>query len=251
MTTDYHNPLVHPDDAAGTWQALLTALPKLARWPLRSVTLDLLSVDAACRSVLPTVAEAAGFEAVDEVTSAGTVIPLAATWEQYLERLEPHDRKEVRRKLRKAEDRGAARFVVNNTQLSDRYALQGTFDLMERAGGGKGRKAKWMFRPHFETAAPALSKDGRLTVYELYLNDALAASLIALTQGRQQILWCGAIDRDLREWSPGIVLFAMVFRRAISLGQPSIDLLRGQYPYKYKMGATDSPMHRVTLRRKN
>jgi CelD/BcsL family acetyltransferase involved in cellulose biosynthesis len=197
--------------------------------------------------MLGKIAADCGFQAVNDITSTGTMIELAPTFEDYLARLGYHERKEIRRKLRKAEQRGRARFVVNSTSLAIGYALDNCFGLMERAGGGKGRKTKWMFRPHFNTAAPALAADGRMCVYELYLHDRLAASLISLPQGGRQILWCGAIDRDLRAWSPGIVLFAMVFRHAIENGEPAIDLLRGQYPYKYKMGAVDRPLHRLTL----
>jgi CelD/BcsL family acetyltransferase involved in cellulose biosynthesis len=52
----------------------------------------------------------------------------------------------------------------------------------------------------------------------------------------------------MRAWSPGIVLFGMLIRRSIEQGHKVFDLLRGQYDYKYRLGATDHPLHTLTFR---
>jgi CelD/BcsL family acetyltransferase involved in cellulose biosynthesis len=52
----------------------------------------------------------------------------------------------------------------------------------------------------------------------------------------------------MREWSPGIVLFAMVIRHSIEKGYRMHDMLRGQHDYKYRLGAKDHPLRKFTLR---
>ena len=80
------------------------------------------------------------------------------------------------------------------------------------------------------------------------IEDRHAAGMIALPTNRGQILWNTAFDSSMKAWSPGIVLFAMLIRRAIQNGESSFDLLRGQYDYKYRLGAADHPLHKVTFR---
>ena len=60
--------------------------------------------------------------------------------------------------------------------------------------------------------------------------------------------WGTGYDLDAESWSPGIVTFAMAIRSAIESREPVLDLLRGQYPYKYSLGAKDVPLHTLTLR---
>lgn len=247
LTTDYLQPLVDPDQAAGTWRAILDAIRAFSGDSLDSISFELVARDSAFREQLSTLPASTGFRVVDEVVSNATVIPLAATWDAYLAKLDGHDRKELRRKIRKAEEKGGAQLVTSTSPLSIEHSLKDVFSLMEANGGGKGRKAKWLFRPHFRAAAPALGESGRLIVYQLFLGHRHAASVIALPTHTHQILWCGAMDHALCEWSPGIVLFGMIFRQAIAKGQTQIDLLRGQYPYKYALGGQDVPLHRLTL----
>jgi len=247
LTTDYLQPLVDPENAAGTWRAVLESIREFAGPSLKRVTFDLVSANATCREQLTDLPASTRFTASDEIVNETYRIPLAPTWQDYLARLEPHDRKELRRKIKKAEEKGGAQLVVNDGELSIRHALNDVFHHMITGGGGKGRKAKWLFKPHFRMAAPALAKSGRLIVYQLFLQHKLAASLIALPCKDHQILWCGAMDKDLGHWSPGIVLFGLVFKHAIERGELSIDLLRGQYPYKYALGAVDVPLHQITL----
>ncbi len=247
LTTDYLHPLIDPENASGTWRAILEAVRQFAGRSLRSISFDLIADDASCRQQLADLPASTGFKVVDETVSAVTTVPLALTWDGYLASLDSHHRKELRRKIRKAERWGGAQLVSSDSHLSMEHALRDVFHLMESSGGGKGRKAKWLFRPHFKLAAPALIESGRLIVHQLFLQHKLAACVIALPTATHQILWCGAMDHDLTEWSPGIVLFGMIFRQAIANGQSKIDLLRGQYPYKYALGAQDMPMHRITL----
>ncbi|CAN5564155.1 GNAT family N-acetyltransferase [soil metagenome] len=247
MTTDYLDPLVMPDNSAMTWRAILQSIREFSRDTVETISFDLVAPESPLREQLAALPASTGFVAKEEPASAATNIPLPPTWEQYLGRLGSHDRKELRRKIKKAEEKGGGQLVVSDTTLSVEHALRDVFALMEASGGGKGRKAKWLFRPHFRVAAPALAKSGRLIVYQLFLHHKLAASLIALPSSTHQILWCGAIDQELGQWSPGIVLFGMVFRHAISLGHSRIDLLRGQYPYKYSLGAEDRTLTRITL----
>jgi CelD/BcsL family acetyltransferase involved in cellulose biosynthesis len=57
-------------------------------------------------------------------------------------------------------------------------------------------------------------------------------------------------DSRKKEWSPGIVATAMAIRRAIAQGFGVYDLLRGREQFKYRLGAKDRPLYKVTLKKK-
>jgi CelD/BcsL family acetyltransferase involved in cellulose biosynthesis len=77
-----------------------------------------------------------------------------------------------------------------------------------------------------------------------------AGCLIQFPTPAGVMLYNSGHDPALREWSPGVVALAMAIREAIARGAKTYDLLRGREPYKYRLGAVDRPLYRVTLRRK-
>jgi CelD/BcsL family acetyltransferase involved in cellulose biosynthesis len=249
LTTAYHDPLIALDHPEQTWAAALQGL--VAMCPeTRSVTFERLSPDTQL-GVVANAARGTGFsggQLVPSVTT-DTQIDLAPQWDTYLGKLKGHDRKELRRKIRRVEEYPNARFTILDTPETVLPALDPLLRLMERDGGAKGRKARWLFRRHLRDCAKPLSATGRLTVYQLLIDDQLAAGVIALTQGDRQLLWNTAMNGAFAKWSPGIVLFGMILRRAIELRQPSIDLLLGLMPYKYALGAVERPLYSLTLTR--
>jgi CelD/BcsL family acetyltransferase involved in cellulose biosynthesis len=249
LTTAFHDPLVAIENREQVVDALVRGVLQIDP-DLKDLTFQMLSPGSPYLDLLPRVAKEAGLGGSDaSLTTTDTVVPLAATWEAYLESLPGHDRRELRRKIRKCEEKGRARFVINDTEQTITKALRETFDLMEAEGGGKARKTKWLFRPHMKLAAPPLAQSGRMIVYQLYVEDQLAAGNIALPQQNRQMMFNGAINAKMSHWSPGIVLWGMIIRRAIELGQTSLDLLRGLSTYKHELGAAEFPLMQLKLTR--
>ncbi|HMB95774.1 MAG TPA: GNAT family N-acetyltransferase [Tepidisphaeraceae bacterium] len=245
LLTDYLDPLIDPEYSALCWPAMLRGIKQLA--PGRSLVLENILAESFSQAQLAACA-AAGFNFSDSAQDAVSRIALPKTWDDYLASLDRHERKELKRKLNKAEQKGNARLEICNDPAAINHDMNAMFDLIQDSGGCKARKAKWLFPRHFASAAPTLAASGGLVVYKLFIEDRHAASLIALPTRRGQILWNTAFDISMKSWSPGIVLFAMLIRRAIEHGETNFDLLRGQYDYKYRLGAADHPLHRLTFR---
>jgi CelD/BcsL family acetyltransferase involved in cellulose biosynthesis len=246
MLTDYLDPLIDPEYVRCAWPALLEGVRRLE--PGRSVILEHVRDEACgCEGLAPCAA-AAGFELSNSADDVVARIALPGSWDEYLASLDKHERKELKRKLNKAETQGGAKLQIccdPSTVLKEMYEA---FELFQSHGGGKARKAKWLFPKHFAASAPMLAASGRLVVYKLMVQGQHAAGLIALPTNQGQILWNTAFDPAMKQWSPGIVLFARLIRRAIEQGNTVFDLLRGQYDYKYRLGAADHPLRTLTLR---
>ena len=249
MMSDYLDPPINPVYTTRFWSAALRAL-RQHRDPCGvSLELSNLSEDGGDRLALGGCAVAEGYSLLEEPFDISARITLRASWDEQLAGLKAHDRKETRRKLKRAVEQGGATLKIVDTPEQIDLAIDQTLHLMRLGGGGKARKAKWVYPVHFKACAQPLAREGRLRVYQLQISNQLAASLIALPQKSCEILWCGAFDEQFSAFSPGITLFSMIMQNAISRNVPALDLLRGKHEYKYRLGAVDHPLYRVMLTR--
>jgi CelD/BcsL family acetyltransferase involved in cellulose biosynthesis len=246
--TDYLDPLILPDHESAVWPLLLKLLSKLRSGPWRGVTLHNLRDNSPTRTILPDLARREGFAADAKIVENCPALALPTTWDDYLATLDPHERKETRRKVNKAITKADARVVrcsADPTEIA--RSLPIALSLMEQAPGEKGEAIKRHLRPLLEQAAPRLIAENKLWLDTLHLNDEPAACTLQFPHPTGPQLYNCGFDASKREFSPGVVLTAEILRQAVESGAPTFDLLRGQEPYKYKLGATDRPLWRITL----
>ncbi|HEX4124561.1 MAG TPA: GNAT family N-acetyltransferase [Tepidisphaeraceae bacterium] len=249
LLCDYLDPLVDPAvPQEQVWGAIL-AFCRSQPDCRGGMVLHHIADASAARAALSAASRTEGFAYEDAVTCQVSGIELPNSWDAYLAKLGGHDRKELRRKMKKAEADASA--VLHSNHVETPVAqLEQLFQFMESAGGSVGRKARWVFRSQFRTAAASLHEQGLMQVGMLHLNAAPAAGLICLRGPSGPMTWGTGYDEKYKQYSPGIVTFAMTIRRAIESGSPRIDFLRGQYPYKYNLGAKDVPLHGLTLKQR-
>jgi CelD/BcsL family acetyltransferase involved in cellulose biosynthesis len=190
-----------------------------------------------------------GFAVEITETSQVSRLSLPADWEQYLASLDGRDRKELRRKIRNAQTKAGGELIVARSESDVRAACEKIFDFMRDAGGNKGIKANWTYRPMFRRIAGDLVAAGQLQAYLLRLQGRDAAGMISLPSPGGPILWTMGFDRQFASFSPGIVLMGLAIQHAIAAKSTCFDLLRGLPRYKSQLGARDFPIHRITLKR--
>jgi CelD/BcsL family acetyltransferase involved in cellulose biosynthesis len=250
ILANYLDPLIDPDYVSRAWRAVLEGVKQLL--PGRSIVIDGVREESVAFRDLSSGAaaavQAAGFELLSE--DGGTVarIPLPQTWEQYLAALDGHDRRELKRKLKKAEQNGAAALHVCADPDQVLGQISEMMSQLGHGGGGKSLKAKWLFPRHFAKCARQLARSGRLKIFTLMLQDRPAARAIQLPTPSGLIGWNITFNPELREWSPGIVLLAMIIRHSIEKGYSVHDMSSGSHEYKYRLGAKDYPLRRLTLK---
>jgi CelD/BcsL family acetyltransferase involved in cellulose biosynthesis len=250
MLSDYLDPLFADKRSEAIWTSCIQALQRLPGGDANQVVLHNCRTECMDMEALQQAATDHGFSVAVEETANTSGIRLAPTWDNYLAQLDGHDRKELRRKIRNAQTKADAQLVVANTMEQVTVALDNVFNWIRQAGGSRGMKAQWTFRPMFKRATNGLLRAGRLTVYTLKLEGRDAAGLVCFPGKEGPLLWTVGHDLTMSKWSPGIVLFAMTVQRAIADGAQFFDLLRGQQRYKHELGAAESPIHRVTLTKK-
>ena len=246
--SDYLDPLIHPEHEEAAWPLLIRLLAGMRSRKWKTLTLHNIRDDSPAREFLKKLAGREGFEVEERTIENCPRIALPATWDDYLVSLEAHERKETRRKLNKAVTKGNARIVrcsVDPVEIAATLPI--ALSLMEQAPGEKGLAVKNTLRPLLELAGPSLIAQGQLWLTTLYINDRPAACTLQFLHSTGPQLYNCGFDSALREWSPGVVLIAMIIQQAIESGARFFDLLRGQEPYKYKLGAVDRPLWMITL----
>lgn len=169
---------------------------------------------------------------------------LPGDFETYVQSLGKKERHELRRKIRRLERSTKATFRFATE--AERAATLDRFFALHRLS--RGQKADFMtpeVERFFRDIADALAPLGRLRLGVLRAHDEDGAVLFAFAYRGTLALYNAAYDPALASLSIGIVGHAWAVREAIAERFDTYDLLRGDEPYKYDLGATDRWLGRL------
>ncbi len=248
--TDYLGPIARPEDRSDVVAALLEDLHADLDWD--ELVLGGLAADTDWPQLFLDGADRLGLEVVEEAREdVCPVIDISGGYDAYLGRLPSKQRHELRRKARKlARDVGDVRLVtVPPAQLE--AELEVFFDMASGADGEKGGFfAKDEMRAFFRALAEEFGPDGTFRLHLLQVAGRPGAATVSLVHGREWGLYNSAFDETLRQLAPGMVLVSELIRVAADEGCRVFDLLRGDEPYKYRFGAEDRGLRRITISRR-
>ncbi len=247
--TDYLDLIAPAEVAKAAWAEVLSCLESVTSpaW----TSLELCNVPAASptRTILPALAPQRGYDLHEEQAEVCPTISLPDTFDAYLEGLDSKQRREVSRKLRRAEASDMTTTVVgpdeNVAAAVDRF-----LDLLQKSTFEKRDWLNDSRRALFHEVARAAQAAGTLQLLFCGVEDRTAAALFNFDyRGRVWVYNSGLDPAAFAALSPGVVLTAAAIERAIALGRAEFDFLRGDEEYKYRFGAIDRPIFRLTLRR--
>ena len=247
--TDYLGPVVRPAAKPVFTDELWGALLQRDDW----TTADLwgIAADSGWFELLGDAATARGLS-IEEAPDHDGVAPfldLASTWEGYLGSLPSKLRHEIKRKAKKLEaDAGPFRIVTAGTQdldpLLDRFV-----ELHRMSEGPKGVFMMPGMEIFFRRLGEAFLSSGAFQLHFIEVAGQLAAGTIGFRWADRSYLYNSAFDRSWGSLAPGMVLVAEDIRLAIAEGATGFDMLKGDYSYKYRFGATPRAVRRMVVRR--
>ena len=247
--TDYLGPVARPEDRDDVVAAYLDALADDVDWDelvAGGLPGDTVWPDAFLRH-----AQRHGVELIeDTVEDVCPRVDLAGGYEAYLDRLPGKQRHELRRKARKlARDAGELRMVdVAPEDVVER--LDAFFDMAaENESAKAGFFRKGPMREFFRELAREFVEERIFRLHLLDVGGRPGAATISLVHGREWGLYNSAFDPALRMLAPGMVQVGQLIETAASEGHTVFDLLRGDEPYKYRFGAEDRRLRRLTFGR--
>lgn len=245
--SDYLDVLTEP----GREEVVLVAL--LAGWADAPCCcpLDLHALPHASptREAFLRLASALGFQATAEREAVCPVITLPDSWEAYLEQVDGKQRRELRRKLRKAGQEG----LVSWYQVSleeVREEMETFFHLHTLSSPEKAAFMTPPMRAFFTDLALALSARGWLDLCILLVNGRPAAASMGFRFRDAALLYNSGFDSALTDsLSPGWLLLSYHIEATIAAGYRRYDFMRGDEEYKFRFGARSEPIYHLRLAR--
>ena len=245
--TDYLDPLVDPQATRQCWSMILSLLNSLWDWSLGGVQFHHVRGDSAMRRILPELAPMFEFEYSESVTSIAPFITLPKTWEEYLDSIDGHERKEIKRKIRNAQTKASLSWKTLKSEDEIIPALERALSAMRQAESPKADFTDEVLVGFLRRLVPTLAKQGDFYLHELSLENAPTAWLLCLNSSRGPMIYNTSYDFSRKQWSPGIVSFSLALQDAIAAGAPIFNLLRGAEEYKKRLGAQDLELLKIQL----
>ena len=230
--TDYHSPL--GDGVADLVAAFARTLPS-------GTHLDLDSLPDEAAAPIHEGLHRAGLTAAFQQHEVSAVLELPETFDDYLGALSKKQRHEVRRKIRRfTETLGEPRLV----RQAGSDAVEVFAEMHRRAHGDKATFMTERMADHFRT----LEKEVGAVMDVLYGDEERPVAIaFAFEDPETSYLYNSAYEPDVAEASPGIVLVAGLIAAAIERGHTRFDFLKGDEIYKFRMGAHERPLYRLTV----
>lgn len=242
--SDYLDMAAAPGAEAGVWEALLQhRAGDRSAWDLRG-----LRPDSPTLALVPGLGVAHGLVASAAREERCPVLPLPATWDEYLLGLSGKDRHELRRKMRKLEAELPAISVRAHTALDGWDEAMTAFLALHRASRtGKARFMDDRMERFFRDALRPLVAAGWARLWFLESAGAPVATFLCVEYGQTVGLYNSGFDPAHARLAPGIVLLGQVIRDAIERKVPVFDFLRGEESYKYAFGPTPRDLLRLRV----
>jgi len=247
--TDYMGPVARPELQDGVAKELLSALGRRDDW--RVADLRGLPEDRRWLELLADAAAAHGFvvELADDQNGVAPFLPIPGSYEEYLAKLPAKLRHEIRRKARKLEAEAGPFHVTLAQQETLEAYLDRFVELHRSSEGPKGVFMKPGMEIFFRRLGEAFLPRGIFNLTFLELGDEKVAGTIGFRFEGTFYLYNSAFDRERQHLAPGMVLVAEDIRIAIEAGCSGFDMLKGDYPYKYRFGSHPRAVKRLIIER--
>jgi CelD/BcsL family acetyltransferase involved in cellulose biosynthesis len=245
--SDYLDLIVRGQDMAPFLSGLLDFLAASAPadwsrldWynlPESSPTLSALRAESARR----------GWAYREEIYRPTPTIALNGDYEAYLASIDKKQRHEIRRKQRRAEERGARWYHVE-AGADVEPEIDALLSLMED-DRDKAGFLKPAMRDQMRASIRAAHEHGWLWLAFLEIDGRKAAAALNFDYRNRIWGYNSGVDRAFLEYSPGWVLLAYTLQWAAEHGRSEFDFMRGGEAYKYRFGAFNRHVMRVQASR--
>ncbi len=174
---------------------------------------------------------------------------LPDNFDDYLASVEGKQRREIRRKLRRAAA-GGARAVFIDPGEDNPAVVDDFIALMQASGPEKTAFLRPQMHAAFGDILRATQAAGMLGICFLELEGRPMAGYVYFSMGLKVYLYNSGYDPGVHAaLSPGWVLLAHLIERVIESGHTHFDFMRGDEGYKYRFGGEDERVLRLSISR--
>ncbi len=247
--TDYLDLISSATNAEAVWTAVFDCLcsSEFPKW--HGLSLCNIPETSPSRTILPQIAAKRGFSLQETINEVCPIIPLPETFDDYLAQIDSKQRREIKRKLRRAF--GADAQLVQVTQEDNITEAVDTFlELLQQS---TFEKRDWLNNGRtqlFHAVAKAAQEAGTLQLLFMEVDGQKAAALFNFNYNGRIWVYNSGLDPDkFGNLSLGVVISAKAIELGIEQGAAEFDFLRGNETYKYRFGAQDTTIYRIEINR--
>jgi CelD/BcsL family acetyltransferase involved in cellulose biosynthesis len=246
--SDYLDLIVRPADLSAFLSGLLDFLDASFRSGWQRLDWYNLPESSPTLALMQSESEKRGWRYSSEAFRPTPAITLPGDFEAYLAMLDKKQRHEIRRKLRRVEETGRARWYIVRDASALEAETRAFFELM-LDDENKRRFLTDSMREQMRLTIEFAFRQGWLWLAFLEIDGKRAAA--ALNFDYKNKLWGynSGVDRAFMELSPGWVLLAYSLQWAADHGRHEFDFMRGDEQYKYRFGAVNRHVMRARLHR--
>jgi CelD/BcsL family acetyltransferase involved in cellulose biosynthesis len=199
------------------------------------------------RTILPSLGPKFGFQYQESLTTSAPYLDLPKTWDEYLAAIDSHERKEIKRKVRNAQTKANLQWRTHRKEEDLLPALERALSAMRQSDAPKADFTDEVLVGFLNRLCPILARENNFYLQELVLENKPSAWLLALPSEGGPMIYNTAYDFTQKQWSPGIVAFALSIQDAIAAGAPVYNFLRGAEEYKDRLGAKEHQLLKIQL----
>jgi CelD/BcsL family acetyltransferase involved in cellulose biosynthesis len=173
-------------------------------------------------------------------------IQLADDWDTYLAGIDKKQRHEIRRKLRRAEESAEVKWYFAEDAAALDSEIGSFFNLMV-LDADKQKFLTPQMRDQMRALIQWAFEAGYLQLSFLTIEGVKAAGYLCFNYNGHILVYNSGFDFQFSQYSPGWVLLSLLIQHAIQSNKKFFDFMRGDEDYKYRFGAADGFVRRITL----
>lgn len=238
-------------DRAHVEEVCVAVMDTLAGGEIEWDVLSLCNIPEASptHALLAALAGERGYNVALEVEDVCPIVTLPASWEEYLATLNGKDRREVRRKIRKAGRTARVDWQLLRTPDEIDEHLDIFFDLHQKSHPDKAEFMDSEMKTFFRAMSRTLAEREWLELALLRFDGIAVAVTLSFDYDNEILLYNSGYEAEgyYASLSPGWILTAFHLESAIERGKRRFDFLRGDEDYKYRFGGKDTSVYRLTI----
>ncbi|MEN8141370.1 MAG: GNAT family N-acetyltransferase [Thermodesulfobacteriota bacterium] len=173
---------------------------------------------------------------------------LPESWDGYLALLPGKERHEIRRKLRRLEQSGPVNIRISGKTPATEAELDRFFTMFRQSrSGDKSRFMDTAMESYFRLLIKDLGKIGLLKIYLLEIRGDIAAASLCFAYQETMFLYNSCYDPAYKELSVGLLCNLFSIRDSIAIGHRRYDFLKGDEPYKRRLGGREVRLSRARI----
>lgn len=245
--TDYLDVICSAEHAQTVWTAIFDCMTSNPALQCTCIDLYNIPAESPSRAIIEQLAQERGFSFASERAEVCPIIELPDSFDAYLAGIDKKQRHEIRRKIRRAAGADAeVRIVTAEDDLA--VEIDAFLTLLQKS---TQEKRDWLSEPRraaFHDVAQAALEAGTLQLMFIEVDGRRAAALFNFNYKGRTWVYNSGLDPDVfGRLSLGVTLSSKAIEKAIELGNTTFDFLRGDEQYKYRFGAKDTEIFRLTV----